>query len=142
MGLALIGLTICDSSISVMRLMFKEPYVFYFHVLMKKDNLFVFFKLVYSSGWLPLVICFLILSSHYSLMNDFIHEKNWLPVMYFCFIGAILSKVCKTKFSNTSYNIFSRIGIGYETFREFLIMKMFIVTILEYLQLLFFEACF
>lgn len=33
-------------------------------------------------------------------------RKDWLPVMYFCFIGVILSKACRTKFSNTAYDIF------------------------------------
>ena len=31
---------------------------------------------------------------------------DWFPLMCFCFIGAILPKVCKTKFSNVSYDIF------------------------------------
>ena len=33
-------------------------------------------------------------------------KGDWLPLIVFCFTGAILSKVSKTKFSNESYDIF------------------------------------
>ena len=36
-------------------------------------------------------------------------KGDWLPLMYFYFIGTILPQVCKTKFSNASYDIFSAV---------------------------------
>ena len=39
-------------------------------------------------------------------MNIFIHERRLVSSDVFCFIGAILPKVCKIKFSNVSYDIF------------------------------------
>ena len=39
-------------------------------------------------------------------MNIFIHERRLVSSDVFCFIGAILPKVCKIKFSNASYDIF------------------------------------
>ena len=74
---------------------------------MKHGNSFVLYNLVYSSGWVLLGICFLISFSHYSLMNIALFMKgDWLPLMSFCLIDAILSKVSKTKFSDKSYDIF------------------------------------
>ena len=43
--------------------------------------------------------------------------------MCLCFVGAILPKVCKTKFSIASYDIFARAETGYETFSKFFIIK-------------------
>ena len=62
-----------------------------------------------------------------SWMSFFI-KGEWLPLMQLCFLGAFLSKVCKTKFSNASYDIFDPIEIGYGTFFEF-------VSITEFLDL-------
>ena len=39
-------------------------------------------------------------------MNIFIYERRRVFLMCFCFIDAILPKVCKTKFSNASYDTY------------------------------------
>ena len=78
-------------------------------------------------------------------------REDWLPLMYFCFIGAILSiRYGKLNFKIHHVTYFSRIEIGCVTFSEFLIIEIFIVRICDfgyvtltmYLWLLFFEDCF
>ena len=32
-------------------------------------------------------------------------KRDWLPLIYLCFVGAILFKACEIKFSNASYDI-------------------------------------
>ena len=63
-------------------------------------------------------------------------KGDWLPLM--CFIGAILSKVCETKFSNASYVILlpvlkyvMRLSLYFSLSKHY-----------QNLWLLLFEACF
>ena len=52
-------------------------------------------------------------------------KGDWLLLMYFCFTDAILSKVCKTKFSNTSFEALLPVLKCYEISSEFLLSQRF-----------------
>ena len=65
------------------------------------------------------------------LWISIVMKGYWLPLMC-CFIGAILSKVCWTKSSNESYDIFLTVLKQVQALSEFSIIKTFIVTICNY----------